>query len=115
MTKAHKIAGSEEAWDTGMLGADEQHAHAVRQETKDAVDKTLGLQAVSIRLPKTLIENFKLIAKIHGMGYQPLMREALLRFAEGETKVLLNQYAERLEQELAKAKESPHHEHREAA
>ncbi|MHA6916172.1 hypothetical protein ACQUJO_24040 [Ralstonia pseudosolanacearum] len=115
MTKAHKITGTEEAWDTGALGNDEQHAKAVSAETREAVDKTLGLQAVSIRLPKALIDDFKLIAKIHDMGYQPLMREALLRFAEGEKKLLLIQYAERLAQEMAEQKETPPDEHRKAA
>ncbi|WP_155518313.1 hypothetical protein [Ralstonia solanacearum] len=116
MTEAHKITGTEENWDAGVLGTDEQHAQAVSADVREAVDKTLGLQAVSIRLPKTLIDDFKLIAKIHGMGYQPLMREALIRFAEGEMKVLVIQYAERLEQEMARAKElASSDEHRQAA
>ena len=115
MTEAPKITGTEEAWDTGALGADEQHAKAVAPEVPEAVDKTLGLQAVSIRLPKALIDDFKLIARFHGMGYQPLMREALCRFAEGEKKVLLIQYAERLEQDLAAQKEQTDEEHRQAA
>ncbi|MDO3521827.1 hypothetical protein [Ralstonia pseudosolanacearum] len=117
MTKAaHKITGTEENWDAGVLGADEQHAKAATADVCEAVDKTLGLQAVSIRLPKTLIEDFKIIAKINGMGYQPLMREALIRFVEGEMKMLLIQYAERIEQEKARAKEqASHDEHRQAA
>jgi hypothetical protein len=48
------------------------------------LDDALGLQMISIRLPKKLIEDLKLIAKKEGLGYQPLMRRVLLRFAEQE-------------------------------
>lgn len=37
------------------------------------------LQAISIRLPKRLIEAYKLVASHHGTGYQPLMRDTLQR------------------------------------
>ena len=41
----------------------------------------------------------------HGLGYQPLMRDALMRFAESEKKLIMNQVLERhrLEKELAAA------------
>ena len=45
---------------------------------------------ISIRLSKSLIEDFKNIASIHGLGYQPLMRQALERFADGEKRMLLH-------------------------
>lgn len=42
-------------------------------------DTAQELQAISIRLPKRLIEAYKMVAAHHGVGYQPLMRDALQR------------------------------------
>ncbi len=50
------------------------------------IQDSLGLQPISIRLEKTLIENFKAAATIEGIGYQTLMRQALWRFADCEMK-----------------------------
>jgi hypothetical protein len=88
-----KIVGTPEAWDEGRLGTDPAHVRVAPPEVSRAVDDALGMQAISIRLDKDLIETFKTIAKIHGMGYQPLMREVLKRFADAEVKVLLAQMA----------------------
>ncbi len=90
---AEKIEDTVEAWEDGRLGNDEKYVKKVDAATEKQIDEALGLQAISIRLQKELIEQFKLIAKIHGMGYQPLMREALKRFAEAEIKMLLVQIA----------------------
>ena len=89
-----KIEDTAEAWEEGgTLGNDENFVQRVSAEVQSNIDDSLGLQAISIRLPKDLIEQFRVIAKIHGMGYQPLMREALKRFANSEQKVLLAQMA----------------------
>jgi vacuolar-type H+-ATPase subunit C/Vma6 len=93
MTDVQKIEDTIEAWESGALGNDERFVRKVSADVQKEIDDTLGLQAISIRLPKELIEQFKLIAKIHGMGYQPLMREALKRFASSEIKVILTQMA----------------------
>jgi uncharacterized protein (DUF4415 family) len=93
MNDVPKIDDTVEAWEDGTLGNDEQHVRKVTSESEKAIDDALGLQAISIRLQKDLIDQFKLIAKIHGMGYQPLMREALKRFASAEIKVILTQMA----------------------
>ena len=55
------------------------------------VDEALAMQPISIRLPKSLIETFKLLGQKHGLGYQPLMRRELARFAEVEMKLVLNE------------------------
>ena len=75
-----------DSWDNGDLGRDPAHAKAAPEETNKAVDEALGLQMISIRLPKELIEDFKSLAQYHGLGYQPLMRDALKRFASAEMK-----------------------------
>ena len=84
--KKEKIVGTAAAWETGVLGKDAAHAVPAPAELNQQVDDALGLQMISIRLPKELIEEFKLIAQYHNLGYQPLMRDALKRFAEAEFK-----------------------------
>ncbi|MFK4448046.1 hypothetical protein ABH944_007599 [Caballeronia udeis] len=89
MSKAHKIPGSDEGWDEGLLGREEEFVAVDEGADLADLDAGLDLQMISIRLSKSLIEDFKNIAQIHGLGYQPLMRQALHRFAEGEKKMLL--------------------------
>lgn len=97
----NKIEDTIEAWEDGSLGNDEQFVQRVSAEVQNSIDDSMGLQAISIRLPKDLIEQFKVIAKIHGMGYQPLMREALKRFASSEQKIILAQIANSSKKETA--------------
>lgn len=81
MTAKKKRYGPD-AWDTGELGRDERFV-AVADESHDAAaDEMLGLQFVSIRLPKQLVDQYKLISKSKGTTYQPLMREVLKRFVK---------------------------------
>ena len=87
MTKARK-AGSVEAWVSGKLGENAISARVVSQETTQAINDALGLQMISIRLPKSVIEDFKVIAQIEGVGYQSLMRASLIRLAVCEPKPL---------------------------
>lgn len=93
MTQTNKILGTDEAWDTALLGESEEHTQALdaeAQKTEDvALDEALGLRMISIRLEQSLIEDFKQIAALNGMGYQPLMRQALKRFADCEKKRIL--------------------------
>lgn len=81
------IESTTEAWESGRLGRDEQHAKLAPQSSAE-LDDILGLQMISIRLSKDLIESFKLLGEKYGMGYQPLMREALKRFADAELKMI---------------------------
>lgn len=75
-------------WESRALGADESYVGipADNSAIETSVDESMGLQMISIRLPKSLIEDFKTIAKFEGLGYQPLMRIALTRFADAEFK-----------------------------
>ena len=90
-----KIEGTAEAWDEGALGQSAEHARSVPEEALGLdVDESLGLQSISIRLQKSLIDDFKVIAKYHGgIGYQTLMRQILKRFADAEAKRILRQMA----------------------
>ena len=98
MTKAKK-PGSAEAWDSGELGEDMSSAKVASAETTRAINEALGLQMISIRLPKSVIEDFKVLAQIEGVGYQPLMRTALMRYAECESKRVMREYAAQRELE----------------
>lgn len=99
MKQTTKIQDTEEAWDDGTLGTDERYAQVAPQDLQDAVIESLGMQAISIRLPKALVEQYKLIARIHKVGYQPLMRDALTRFATHEMKRLLLEVADQRDAE----------------
>lgn len=90
MTEREKILGTTEAWESETLGADEKHVRVASQETSKQVDEALGLQLISIRLDKSLIESFKILGAFHNIGYQPLMRDALKRFADGEMKAIVS-------------------------
>ena len=91
----NKIPDTEEAWETRQLGADEAYVAAAEpaEPADAAIDAALELQPISIRLHKSLIEDFKIIAGMNGLGYQTLMRQVLNRFADCEKKKLLRDLA----------------------
>lgn len=97
-----KIVGSVENWESGQLGRDAAHAKRAPKELEREIDEAQGMQAISIRLNKELVDEFKFIAKHHGMGYQPLMRKALALFAQSEFKRI----AIKLENERSAAAEA---------
>ncbi len=104
MTK-QTIPASDEAWDERLLGADEAYVKVAEDDVEVDIDESAGLQMISIRLQKPLIEDFKAIASLSGLGYQTLMRQVLYRFADCEKKRLLREFAaERAARQKAKAK-----------
>jgi hypothetical protein len=104
MTK-QTIPASDEAWDERLLGADEAFVKVAEEELEGDIDESAGLQMISIRLQKPLIEDFKLIASLSGLGYQTLMRQVLHRFADCEKKRLLREFAaEKAARQKAKVK-----------
>lgn len=94
MSATDKILGTEEAWDTEALGNDDAYVRVASAEVTEQIDEALCLQSISIRLEKRLIESFKIIAEYHGVGYQPLMRDALNRFAQAEMKSIVSGFVE---------------------
>jgi predicted DNA binding CopG/RHH family protein len=95
---------SVEAWEEGKLGRDKKHAEKADSGAEKALHDALGMQMISIRLQKKLIEDLKSIAKYNGIGYQPLIRQLLTRFVTAEYKRLLNEA--RVEAELRAGKPS---------
>lgn len=102
--KKVKIENSAEAWESGQLGSDIKHAKAVDKKMVAQIDEALGLQMISIRLEQDLIESYKLLGAKYDMGYQPLMREALKRFVDGEFKMIASEALEK--QRVEKQKNS---------
>jgi predicted DNA binding CopG/RHH family protein len=96
-----KIESNSENWENEKLGADGKFA--IRSNLSSAVvDDSLELQAISIRLQKSLISDMKVIAKYNGIsGYQPLMRRVLNRFVEAEMKkIARDMMANQLKEEV---------------
>jgi predicted DNA binding CopG/RHH family protein len=86
-----------EEFDYDVVGTDEQYVSAAADQTA-AIDDALGLQPISIRLQKGLLDNLKALAQLNGIGYQPLVRQILTRWVDCELKNVLR---ERLAQERA--------------
>ncbi|MFD1121860.1 CopG family antitoxin [Methylophilus flavus] len=94
MSATDKILGTEEAWDTDALGNEDDYVRVASAEITEQIDEALCLQSISIRLEKSLIEEFKVLAEFHDVGYQPLMRDALKRFAKAEMKNIVSGFVE---------------------
>jgi hypothetical protein len=103
-----RIPATDEAWDERQLGADENHVKVAPAKLTEGIDEAAGMQLISIRLPKDLIEDYKLIASWNkDIGYQPLMRQILQRFADSEKRLILSAVlAEKAKEEAAKAAET---------
>lgn len=69
----------------------EENTVAATDLQASEIDDAIGLQMISIRLQRTLISNLKLIADYHGVGYQPLIRDLLNRFAKSELGSILRE------------------------
>jgi uncharacterized protein (DUF4415 family) len=102
-SKKIKIDNSAEAWESRELGSELKHARAVDKKIGAQIDEALGLQMISIRLEQDLIESYKLLGAKYDMGYQPLMREALKRFVEGEFKLIASEALEKQRAEKQKS------------
>ena len=85
-----KIKGTEEAWESGQLGQSPEHIAKVTIDDLN-LNEALELKSISIRMPQPLLDDLKLVAEIHGMGYQPLIKQVLARFVEAEKKIALKE------------------------
>lgn len=98
-----KKPGTVEAWENGELGENLDTAKVTSAKRTEEINEAAGMQMISIRLPKSVIDDFKVIAQIEGIGYQPLMRTALIRFAECEAKRVMREYAAQVKSDKEKA------------
>jgi predicted DNA binding CopG/RHH family protein len=109
MEQADKYTANANAWDSGELGQDEKFVKRVEKKHEDALNDAMGLQMISIRLPKKLIEDLKFIATAHGIGYQPLMKDILCRFTQHEVNEIIKLTLERHALEEKKERSKPTH------
>ncbi len=86
-------------WETGELGATEESVRLSSLDKSHAVDEALGMQLISIRLQKKLVADLKRIADHYEIGYQPMVRDLLNRFAQSELKMILREELQDLEAE----------------
>jgi predicted DNA binding CopG/RHH family protein len=107
MNASDKTTTAAEEWETGKFGQDEAHVKKSDASSEKDLDKALGLKLISIRLPKELIDDLKLVAKLNGIGYQPLIRQLLKRFVIAEKKrALLDALSDVKSKEKIAARES---------
>jgi predicted DNA binding CopG/RHH family protein len=85
----NKIEVPEVDYDT--VGEDEQFVAPAKEHQDKSIDDALGLQPISIRLQKDLVENLKALAQLNGLGYQPLIRQILTRWVDCELKHVLRE------------------------
>ena len=104
-----EIANTPEAWESGELGQSLEHVRVAPSKLASEIDDALGLQMISIRLDKELIDMFKLLGGKYQMGYQPLMREALKRFVDGELKMVALDALEKQSLARSKSKDEQNH------
>jgi CopG antitoxin of type II toxin-antitoxin system len=102
---SNNIPGTVENWENGTLGLTLEHSNRVDGDETAAIEKATGqnMQLISMRLPQELLGVLKEIAKYRGIGYQPMIRDLLDRWAVGEIKTILNERyneAKRREEEV---------------
>lgn len=75
-----RLTADANLWESGQLGTSAEHVIVVSDEDEEKIDAGLGLQLISIRLNKGLLEKLKRLAKLDGIGYQPLIRQILTKY-----------------------------------
>ena len=103
MNAKARITPTEDPWEDRTVGSQEQFVE-VAPDINAAVDAALDLHPISIRLQKNLIDNLKALSHLHGLGYQPLIRQILTRWVDSEVKVMI---AQRVNEAAVKAAPSP--------
>ena len=95
------ITATDEAWEDGLLGTDEQFVAVADTNTETAIDDAAGTQLISIRISKAMLNDLKVIAAHNkGIGYQTLMKQVMQRFIDCEKKQFWNEYvAEKIKEQ----------------
>lgn len=78
--KLDELTADHEKWDEHVATA--AHTRLLSDEDQAEMDENEGLQPISIRLTKSLIETLKGLARVEGVGYQPLIRQVLMKYAK---------------------------------
>ena len=75
-----KIIGSEENWEDGYLGLDEEHQVVVDETIDLQVDTSLGLVEIKFKIDVSLDEKLETFAKENGMIKKAAIRKILEDF-----------------------------------
>lgn len=68
----------------------------VDRKTADEIDDSMGLKMISIRLPKYLLEELKLISDYRSVPYQALIRECVRTYVGKEIRKVAKEVSERV-------------------
>lgn len=79
--KEHELLAEANDWETGKRGPQSTLASG---EDEAALDEAMELQMISIRLPQSVVEKLKTLAKKEGIGYQPYTRQVLIHHTQGD-------------------------------
>ena len=90
-------------WENGDLGRSDEHVAVAPESMSLQLDADLAMKLVSIRLPIPLIDSLKAIANYHGIAYQPMIRDLLVRFARSEVKQIACDLDKQMKQAQAQA------------
>ena len=104
MSTAHQTTGRQ-PWEGLDDDLTDEVVSAVPREEVQAIDDSLGMQMISIRLQRDLVNVLKEIAAFHGIGYQPMVRDLLYRFAVSEIKEVLVKRLDDVNRKVAAAEE----------
>jgi hypothetical protein len=77
-----KILGTEENWEDGRLGLDEEHQVVVDETIDLQVDTSLGLVEIKFKIDATLDEKLETFAKENGLIKKAAIRKILEDFFE---------------------------------
>src|SRR5271166_2598254 len=79
--RAQDLLTEAEEWESGKRGS---HSTVATDEDEAALDEAMELQMISIRLPQSVVEKLKGLAKKEGIGYQPYTRQVLIHHTQGD-------------------------------
>ncbi len=105
--KKQRSESKTDPWEKGDFGLEEEFIARADPNESVELDEALELKMISIRLQSELIEKLKFIAKFHGIGYQPLIRDLLYRFARSELRQIAHELSENSRAETLSTEDSP--------
>lgn len=89
--KEKKLLAEAEHWESGELGLNENYQKPAPPEAETALDGSLGLKMVSIRLPVKIVDALKALAKENMENYQPYVRRILVDHVKSKSRVQQSQ------------------------
>ena len=80
--KEQELLAESANWEAGKRGA---HSVAANDDDEATLNGAMELQMISIRLPQSVVENLKSMAKKEGIGYQPYTRQVLIHHTQSDS------------------------------